>query len=222
MYTFLTGGAGVGKSQVLKALYNALLNTILASLEAIQMILTFFLWHQQAKQHYGIKGNTIHSALLIPASQGFHYKALTSDKSTELKFRNLKIIFIDEISMVGNGMLTFIDKRLQQIMGSKKIFGGVSIIAVGDLFQLKPVFDGWIFNDLTEDYGPLASNLWKDHFMAFELTEIMRQKHDQSFAQLLNRLREGNQTDDDLRLLNTRQCTVDKFHQMLHMFIKPT
>lgn len=32
------------------------------------------------KAAYGTKGSTIHSALQIPASQGFHYKALTSDR----------------------------------------------------------------------------------------------------------------------------------------------
>ncbi|XP_071855229.1 uncharacterized protein [Apostichopus japonicus] len=211
LYTFLTGGAGVGKSQVLKALYNALLKYYSSQPGSDPDDTHILLMAPTGKAAYGIEGSTIHSALLIPASQGFHYKALTSDKlnSLRVKFRNLKIIFIDEISMVGNGMFTYIDKRLQQIMGSKKIFGGVSIIAVGDLFQLKPVFDGWIFNNLTHDYGPLASNLWRDHFMAFELTEIMRQKDDQSFAQLLNRLRENRQTDDDLKLLNTRQFTVD-------------
>ena len=39
---------------------------------------------------------------------------------------------------------------ISQIMGTNKPFGGVSIIGVGDLFQLKPVFDKWIFeNSLT-------------------------------------------------------------------------
>ncbi|XP_071855380.1 uncharacterized protein [Apostichopus japonicus] len=159
------------------------------------------------KAAYGIKGMTIHSALQIPASQGFHYKALIADKlnSLQVKYHRLKIIFIDEISMVGNGMFKYIDQRLQQIMGSKAVFGGVSLIAVGDLFQLKPVFDGWIFTDLITDYGPLASNLWKRNFTAYELTEIMRQKEDQAFAQLLNRLREGNQTVDDLVVLESRK-----------------
>ena len=36
-------------------------------------------------------------------------------------------------------MFTFLDLRLQQIMGTKEPFGGLSIITVGDLFQLKPV-----------------------------------------------------------------------------------
>ena len=42
-------------------------------------------------------------------------------------------------------MFNFLDLRLQQIMGTKETFGGLSIITVGDLFQLKPVFDNWIF-----------------------------------------------------------------------------
>ena len=32
-------------------------------------------------------------------------------------------------------------------MGTKEPFGGLSIIIVGDLLQLKPVFDHWIFEN---------------------------------------------------------------------------
>ena len=52
--------------------------------------------------------------------------------------------------MVGNKMLNYINRRLQQIMGSSDTFGGLSVITVGDLFQLTPVFDGWIFKDLSK------------------------------------------------------------------------
>ncbi|KAJ8049090.1 ATP-dependent DNA helicase pfh1 [Holothuria leucospilota] len=206
-YNFLTGGAGVGKSQVVKALYNALLryySTVPGNNPDDTHILLMAL---TGKAAYGIGGYTIHNALQIPANQGYDYKALTAERLNTLqaKYHSLKVIFIDEISMVGNKMLRFIDQRLQQIMGTKKVFGGVSIIAVGDLFQLKPVRDGWIFNDLNTDYGPLATNLWKSLFTAFELTEIMRQKDDQKFAELLNRLREGKQTQEDLALLKTRE-----------------
>lgn len=44
-----------------------------------------------------------------------------------------------------------------------------------------------------ESDGPLATNLWTDLFKMFELTEIMRQKDDKDFAELLNRLREETQ-----------------------------
>lgn len=66
------------------------------------------------------------------------------------------MIIIDESSMVGNRMLQYIHQRLQQITGSRKHIVGISILAVGDLFQLKPVFKGWIFEKLKDDYGPLA------------------------------------------------------------------
>ena len=68
------------------------------------------------------------------------------------------MIFIDEISMEGIGMFNFLNLRLQQITDTNKPFGSLSIMAVGDLHQLQPVF---------------------------YLTEIMSQKDDKHFAQLL-------------------------------------
>lgn len=59
-----------------------------------------------------------------------------------VKFRRLKIICIDEISMVGNKMFNFINLRLQALFARNTLFGGFSVLAIGDLFQLKPVFDG--------------------------------------------------------------------------------
>lgn len=38
----------------------------------------------------------------------------------------------------------------------------------------------------------------------FELTQIMRQKDDKSFAELLNRLREGYHTDEDIEELKKK------------------
>ena len=39
--------------------------------------------------------------------------------------------------MVGSGMFNFLNLRLQQIMGTNEPFGGISLVTVGDLFQLK-------------------------------------------------------------------------------------
>jgi hypothetical protein len=77
--------------------------------------------------------------------------------------------------MVGNEMLNFINLRLQEIMGNSLDFGGISVLAGGDFYQLKPVFDD--------------RNIWKDLFQIFVLEDIMRQKDDFEYAQLLNRLR---------------------------------
>ena len=74
---------------------------------------------------------------------------------------------IYEISMVGSGMFNSLNLRLQQIMGNKEPFGGISLITVGDLFLLKPVFDKWIFENSQTGYHALASNIWAEYFTLF-------------------------------------------------------
>ena len=207
---FLSGGAGVGKSTVTNALYEALiryLNSIPGEnpddVKVVKAAPT-------GKAAFNIKGNTLNSAFKIPANRGFEYSALDSDRLNTIRTQlgNLKVIFIDEISMVGSGMFNFLNLRLQQIMGTKEPFGGVSLITVGDLFQLKPVFDKCIFENSKSGYSALASNIWTQDFTLFELTDIMRQKDDRQFAELLNRLREGNHTDADLDVLKERRINV--------------
>ena len=54
----------------------------------------------------------------------------------------------------------------------------------------------------------MISNIWAEYFILFELTEIMRQKDDKEFAGLLNRLREGKHSKDDIALLKQRFVNV--------------
>lgn len=82
--------------------------------------------------------------------------------------------------MVGNGMFNFLNLLLQQIMANKSPFGNLSLITVEDLFELKPVFDKWIFENINDSYSALATNIWSEYFTLVELTEIMRQKDDKT------------------------------------------
>ena len=61
--------------------------------------------------------------------------------------------------LVGNSMFNVqINNRLKDIKGSSLPFGVGSIVAVGDLFQLQLVMDGYIFKDMDNDeYGVLAT-----------------------------------------------------------------
>jgi hypothetical protein len=178
VYTFLTGGAGVGKSLLTTCLFQAILRffskQVAENCDEVKAVLCA----PTGKAAYNIGGHTIHSLFCIPANQSLKYKPLDVQQldNMRVKFRSLKVVFIDEVSMVGNKMFNFINLRLQEIFAQNIPFGGISIIAIGDLFQLKPVFDGWVFENISEGYGPLALNLWTDLFRIFELTEIMRQK----------------------------------------------
>ncbi len=109
------------------------------------------------------------------------------DRLNTIRSQRMQVVFIDKISMVGSGMFNFLDLRLQQIMGTKEPFGSLSIITVGDLLQLKPVFDHWIFDNSKDGYTALATNLWQQYFQMFELSEVMRQKEDKDFAEILRR-----------------------------------
>ena len=111
--------------------------------------------------------------------------------------------------MVGHRLFSFIDQRLQELNNTNQPFGGASVITFGDFFQLAPVMDGFIFHDFSsttstvEDYNPLALNLWREHFTMFELVQIMRQQNCIPFAELLNRIREGRHTADDIQTLES-------------------
>ena len=51
-------------------------------------------------------------------------------------YNNLKILIIDEISMVKADMLYQINLRLMELKQNDMIFGGVAVILFGDLLQL--------------------------------------------------------------------------------------
>ncbi len=52
----------------------------------------------------------------------------------------------------------------------------------------------------------MGPNLWQDNFKYFELTDIMRQT-DTRFSEVLNRIRTGNQTEDDIQYIMKRNIT---------------
>ena len=207
LYAFLSGGAGVGKSVVIRALYQTLFRMLNLKEGENPDDVRILLCAYTGKAAFNINGSTISSAFKQKYKQADQTLTCDSLNTFRSKYRNLTVVIIDEVSMVSNGMLNFINQRLQELKGTRKPFGGISIIAVGDFFQLKPVNGDWIFNDLTQDATSLSINLWKEHFSLFELTEIMRQKDDVKFAQLLNRLRTNSLSLDDRKIL--KQCEID-------------
>ena len=205
IYRFLSGGAGVGKTFLLKMLYQSLLKFFNRAPGIDPSLLFILLLAPTGKAAYLLKEKTIHSALKVPINQSREFKTLDSDRLNTLRtqLEQVRFIFIDEVSMVGSGLLAFVDARLKEVFFTSKSFGGKSVIACGDLFQLRPVCDSPIFQLPRSAYGALATNLWQDLFKMCELTQIMRQEN-MEFAQLLNRLREGKHTENDVAVLKTR------------------
>ena len=109
--TCLHGGAGTGKSHVLKALYQGLYRLLNKNPGQQTNNLITLLVAPTGKAAYNITGHTIHYAFHIPANQSLStYSKLSWDTSNSLraKYINLKWIISDEISMVSNNMLKYI------------------------------------------------------------------------------------------------------------------
>ena len=86
-----------------------------------------------------INGTTIHTALSIPKESGDFAPPMSDQKRTQLRLTlsELKIIIVDEISMVANTTLLHIHQRLKEIFDTpnSELFARISFIAVGDLYQ---------------------------------------------------------------------------------------
>ena len=135
---------------------------------------------------FQIGGSTIDSALLL-------YNASKKKPSWEKKtimqitLEYLTLLFTDEISMVGFKKFQDMNQTICSIKGSHNVnWGNICVLAVGDLYQLLPVWQWPIYmspqniNSLN-DFTP---NGWDD-MQLHEITQTMWQK-DLFFAECLN------------------------------------
>ena len=85
-------------------------------------------------------------------------------------------------------------------------FGGISLFVFGDLMQLRPVLGRFVFEDpLSVEYKTIhkANPRWP-MFECTILEKNHRQGKDKEYADLLNRVRVGNHTEEDLEILESR------------------
>jgi ATP-dependent exoDNAse (exonuclease V) alpha subunit len=123
----------------------------------------------------------------------------------------LKLLIIDEISMVRADMLRNIDVCLRRWRRSNEPFGGVQILFFGDLLQLPPI----VTEDEHDEYYSEFDSPWffeapviRQFGMAsVELTRTFRQS-DEVFRDILNRIRENDDHRESVACLN-RTCYRD-------------
>ncbi len=172
-------------------------------------------------------GETIHSFLQLPfgpfvpgSAGGFGRQSEgTQDKhsllanlrlrETKLKLlRKLDLLIIDEVSMVRCDLLDSIDLVLRHVRKNWAApFGGVQMVFIGDLFQLPPVAPEQDWEILKQFYASpyfFDSKVLQQHpTLYIELKKIYRQK-EQAFIDILNRVRNGHVTPQDVAELNKR------------------
>ena len=222
IYLFLSGGGGCGKSFLIKTIYHTVTKTFRYAPTNLERP-TVLLMAPTGVAAINIEGTTINSALAIPKNAGYKLPAMSDPKKTQMRLllSEVKLLIIDEISMVSNVTLLHIHQRLQEIFGTSGsvLFGGKSIIAVGDLFQLEPIRSKPVFENYKDDTLNIC-HPWHV-FQMIELRKVMRQKDDKRFTDLLNRLRVGSQTDEDIQLIQSRSINSSDPnypHDVLHIW----
>jgi len=194
---FLTGSGGVGKSEFSKLIrYNFGSDTVFLGSTGISAV--------------NIGGQTVHSFLEFKKEKiqyiiGEH---ILQESKREM-LQNVKRIVIDEVSMISSLLLDNIDAILRTALDSPYIpFGGIQMILVGDLYQLPPVIDKKnkalieAYNDFYDGYFFFNSPLWElCNFTVIEFSKVFRQDNEE-FINILNRVRKGKHTTEDLEVIN--------------------
>ena len=104
------------------------------------------------------------------------------------KYSEVKLVIMDEISMVSSKLFYQVHKSISEIFcpGQDFAFGGKSVIVCGDLHQLPPVRakPRFTFSETETIEGFISSDVWRK-FILGELDQVMRQD-DEIFINLIN------------------------------------
>jgi len=178
---FLTGAAGTGKTFVLNQYIQYLKS------HAIYPVITASTGI--AATHLG--GQTIHSWSGI----GIYEKLdpiildkLRQNKTLLKRYRHVKILILDEISMLHASRLDMINTLFKTFLKKENALSEIQIIFCGDFFQLPPVVRGENV-EIDEKYFAYSAKTWQElNPVICYLTENYRQEKDE-LKDLLNKIR---------------------------------
>ena len=180
---FVTGAAGTGKSYTIREIKEKYPHACMTSTTGASSIL--------------IRGITFHSMSGMQIGkdnvQTYINKIMKNYKQKTF-IKGLKIVIVDECSMLNAKFWEKVDKVFRAIRGVDKPFGGIQMILSGDFFQLPPINSKYLFE----------TDLWWDmEFYYHILTDVKRQT-DKAFINMLGDLRKGKMTEEAEMFLRSR------------------
>lgn len=199
---YIAGSAGTGKSFLLRLIIDAARYLLMSSGDVVEKP-SCLIMAPTANAASIIGGKTIESCLGINPHSQWNYVKASQERQSNLKFvyEDVRVLFIDELSMLGCNKLSKINYQLQSFQdGAAKtqFMGGKSLIMGGDLKQLPSVNDRMIFEKSTLDgRSPLALSYWDEYFTIYYLEEKMRSSGDLEYGSLCDRVGEGKITPQD-------------------------
>jgi hypothetical protein len=176
----------------------------------------------------GVNGNTIHSAIGLGFrdrnNQDQENMPTVSLERSKERWRRRKILIVDEVSMLGLHTLFEVDRKLRLLRGFEdRDFGGIPIVIfTGDFLQFGPVQQKSLLSEIDDAVEEQlrrepsnrgtrkrweqlqAKRLWEKFDKVIVLEEQKRAQSDPYLLGLLERIRNGEQTLEDMAELNKR------------------
>jgi tRNA A37 threonylcarbamoyladenosine biosynthesis protein TsaE len=196
---FLTGSAGAGKTHVLnqyikylKARKVPVAVTASTGIAATHMNgMTIHSW-----SGIGIKNNITRSGLLL----------LETKKYLKKNLDKVKVLIIDEISMLHKNQLELVNIVLKHFKNSAEAFGGIQVVLSGDFFQLPP-----IGNELPKEKFAFMAPAWVEAGFTICYLTVQYRQSDNELNQILNEIRRGNLSEySRKRLTDAQDTTLEK------------
>ena len=201
---FITGSAGTGKTY--------LLNQFIFYLKSRKIAPTVVAPTGIAASH--LQGQTIHSyfSLGIRADiDSYYIESLLEKKYLQTRFSKLKVLIVDEISMVSPEMFSSMDRILRAFKKDNSPFGGIQVVLSGDFFQLPPISK--VFKDKRFAW---QSPSWKELALKTCYLEQKYRQDDNVLIGILDEIRSGRVSTNTYDILNSR------YHKDLSIDFEPT
>ena len=189
---FITGSAGTGKTY--------LLNQFTFYLKSRKIIPTIVAPTGIAASH--LQGQTIHSYFSLGIRSeidDYYIESLLEKKYLQTRFSKLKVLIVDEISMVSPEMFLAMDKILRAFKKNNVAFGGIQTILSGDFFQLPP-----ISREPKEKRFAWQSPSWKELDLKTCYLQKKFRQDDNVLISILDEIRSGNVSANSYDVLNSR------------------
>lgn len=182
----ILGPAGTGKSTFVNFLKGASKKRIVCACPT-------------AVSALNVGGQTIHSLFQIQPRDFIMPELLKLKAKPRNILTATDVLIIDEISMVAPDLLDAIDILARYARRNNEPFGGIQIVAIGDLFQLPPVITRDAMGYYADEYGQSNSYFFDSHvyqranFIKYNFDFIYRQ-NDQELLDNLGVLRANDAT----------------------------
>lgn len=201
---FVTGAAGSGKSEIIAAV-----DFFVQQLDDYSS--TFRKCAASNIAGARIGGGTGHKMFRLAGTEAGGTIPCKITDDNILDFAKVGVIVIDEVSMCNRKLLGLFESQTRRLTcNPDKIWGGIDIVFMGDLFQLPGIPSVFPFQLPTSTTSEISKHMggyraWKAINTVTTLRGNHRFKDDPEFGELLLRIRQGIPTDQDLAVLQ-RQC----------------